>query len=80
MNVSPHILVVDDEPDIALLVRDILEDEGFTVSVARDATEAREARRARRPNLVLLDIWLPGHRRHLSARRVGSPAPTSTPR
>lgn len=59
MNVSPHILVVDDEPDIALLVRDILQDEGFTVSVARDAAEAREARRARRPDLILLDIWLP---------------------
>ena len=59
MNGAFHILVVDDEPDIALLVREILEDEGFTVSVARDATEAREARRARRPDLVLLDIWLP---------------------
>ena len=59
MNGALHILVVDDEPDIALLVRDILEDEGFTVSVAGDAAEAREARRARRPDLVLLDIWLP---------------------
>jgi len=59
VNGALHILVVDDEPDIALLVRDILEDEGFTVSVARDATQAREARRARRPDLVLLDIWLP---------------------
>ena len=59
MNGALHILVVDDEPDIALLVREILEDEGFTVSVARDAAEAREARRARRPDLVLLDIWLP---------------------
>ena len=59
MNVSPHILVVDDEPDIAHLVREILQDEGFTVSVAGDAAEAREARRARRPDLILLDIWLP---------------------
>jgi DNA-binding NtrC family response regulator len=59
VNGALHILVVDDEPDIALLVREILEDEGFTVSVARDAAEAREARRARRPDLVLLDIWLP---------------------
>ena len=59
MNASPHILVVDDEPDIALLVREILQDEGFTVSLARDAAEAREARRARRPDLILLDIWLP---------------------
>ncbi len=59
MNSAPHILVVDDEPDIAVLVRDILQDEGFTVSVARSAAEAREARRARRPDLALLDIWLP---------------------
>ena len=59
MNGALHILVVDDEPDIAHLVHDILEDEGFTVSVARDAAGAREARRARRPDLVLLDIWLP---------------------
>ena len=59
MNGALHILVVDDEPDIALLVQDILQDEGFTVSVARDAAEAREARRSRRPDLVLLDIWLP---------------------
>lgn len=59
MNSAPHILVVDDEPDIALLVRDILQEEGFTVSVAQSAAEAREARRARRPDLALLDIWLP---------------------
>ena len=59
MNGALHILVVDDEPDITFLLRDILEDEGFTVSVAQDAAEAREARRARRPDLILLDIWLP---------------------
>ena len=54
-----HILVVDDEPDIAFLVQEILEDEGFSVSAARNATEAREARRIRRPDLILLDIWMP---------------------
>ncbi len=59
MNGALHILVVDDEPDITSIVREILEDEGFTVSVAQDAAQAREARRARRPDLVLLDIWLP---------------------
>ena len=59
MSNAPHILVVDDEPDIAHLVGDILHDEGFAVSVARNASEAREARRARRPDLILLDIWLP---------------------
>ncbi len=57
---SAHILVVDDEPDIRSLVREILEDEGFEVSVAENAEQARQARRTRRPDLVLLDIWMPG--------------------
>ena len=55
----PHILVVDDEPDIRDLVKEILEDEGFEVSTAQNGQEAREARRARRPDLILLDIWMP---------------------
>jgi len=54
-----YILVVDDEPDIRELIRDILIDEGFEVSVADCANKANEARRARRPDLVLLDIWMP---------------------
>ncbi len=53
-----HILVVDDEPDIRALVRDILEDEGYTVTTAEDGESARKARRARRPDLILLDIWM----------------------
>ena len=56
---SPHILVVDDEPDIRSLLKEILEDEGFEISVAENAGDAREARRQRRPDLVLLDIWMP---------------------
>ncbi|RMD80775.1 MAG: sigma-54-dependent Fis family transcriptional regulator [Gammaproteobacteria bacterium] len=56
---APHILVVDDEPDIRELVREILEEEGYQVSVAEDAEAARRARRARRPDLILLDIWMP---------------------
>ena len=59
MNTHAHILVVDDEPDIRLIVQEILEDEGYEVSVAGDAESARQARRARRPDLVLLDIWMP---------------------
>ena len=55
-----HILVVDDEPDIRLLLQEILEDEGYEVSVAQNAAEARSSRRARRPDLVLLDIYLDG--------------------
>nr|VFK42824.1 MAG: DNA-binding transcriptional response regulator, NtrC family, contains REC, AAA-type ATPase, and a Fis-type DNA-binding domains [Candidatus Kentron sp. SD]VFK48358.1 MAG: DNA-binding transcriptional response regulator, NtrC family, contains REC, AAA-type ATPase, and a Fis-type DNA-binding domains [Candidatus Kentron sp. SD]VFK79165.1 MAG: DNA-binding transcriptional response regulator, NtrC family, contains REC, AAA-type ATPase, and a Fis-type DNA-binding domains [Candidatus Kentron sp. SD len=56
---APHILVVDDEPDIRQLLKDILEDEDYEVSVAENAESARQARRARRPDLILLDIWMP---------------------
>jgi DNA-binding NtrC family response regulator len=56
---TSHILVVDDEPDIRSLVREILEDEGYEISVAENAAQARQCRRARRPDLVLLDIWMP---------------------
>jgi DNA-binding NtrC family response regulator len=56
---AAHILVVDDEPDIRQLVRDILEDENYSVSVAENAEAARRALRARRPDLILLDIWMP---------------------
>jgi DNA-binding NtrC family response regulator len=54
-----HILVVDDEPDIREIVKDILEDEGYEVSTASNAAEARERRRQRKPDLILLDIWMP---------------------
>jgi two-component system nitrogen regulation response regulator NtrX len=56
--ISGHILVVDDEPDIRTLVKEILEDEGFEVSVAESGETARQARRMRRPDLILLDIWM----------------------
>ncbi len=56
---SAHVLVIDDEKDIRELVRDILVDEGYEVSVAETAEEARQARRLRRPDLVLMDVWLP---------------------
>ncbi|WP_069469905.1 sigma-54-dependent transcriptional regulator [Candidatus Marithrix sp. Canyon 246] len=54
-----HILVVDDEPDIRNLIKEILEDEGFTVSLAEDGNSAREIRREAPPDLILLDIWMP---------------------
>lgn len=53
-----HILVVDDEPDIRNLVKEILEDEGYEVTVAENGQTARHARRLRRPDLILLDIWM----------------------
>lgn len=56
---APYILVVDDEPDIRNLVLEILEDEGFEVGAADGGESARKACRTRRPDLVLLDIWMP---------------------
>jgi len=54
-----HILVVDDEPDIRELVREILEDEGYRVSVAENGETARASYSRGAPDLVLLDIWMP---------------------
>lgn len=56
---TPFILVVDDEPDIRNLVREILEDEGYEVDVAENAHQAELAREAREPDLILLDVWMP---------------------
>lgn len=55
----PHILVVDDEPDIRHLLQEILEDEGFDVEVAENGETARQAYSKHQPNLILLDIWMP---------------------
>jgi len=54
-----YILVVDDEPDIRELVKDILEDEGHQVAIAENGVAARKLLRERRPQLVFLDIWMP---------------------
>ena len=54
-----QILVVDDEMGIRELLSEILTDEGHTVSLAENAGAARKARHERRPDLVLLDIWMP---------------------
>lgn len=56
---SSYILVVDDERDIRELVKEILEDEGYEVAIAHNGQEARRARRVRRPDLILLDVWMP---------------------
>ena len=51
-----QILVVDDEPDIRQLVSEILADEGYSVSSAKDGETARAAYVSDKPDLVLLDI------------------------
>ncbi|HNR84046.1 MAG: response regulator [Rubrivivax sp.] len=54
-----NILVVDDELGIRDLLSEILNDEGHTVELAENAAQARAARQNGRPDLVLLDIWMP---------------------
>ncbi len=56
---NPHVLVVDDEADIRALIKDILTDESYGVTVAANADEARSARATDKFDLVLLDIWMP---------------------
>ncbi len=54
------VLVVDDEPRIVQLARDYLEHAGFAVLTAGDGRAALETARRRRPDLVVLDLGLPG--------------------
>jgi DNA-binding NtrC family response regulator len=53
------ILVVDDELGIRALLSEILSDEGHSVELAENAAQARAIRERVRPDLVLLDIWMP---------------------
>jgi two-component system alkaline phosphatase synthesis response regulator PhoP len=55
-----HVLVVDDEPAIVEIVRDYLADAGYRVSTARSGEEALRQVRSIRPDLIVLDLGLPG--------------------
>ncbi len=54
-----RILVTDDSPDVLLLTRMVLEDEGYEVFEAATGKECLECVRGRRPDIVLLDVMLP---------------------
>jgi two-component system nitrogen regulation response regulator NtrX len=54
-----HILIVDDEPAIQKALRDVLQDEGYRVSVAGSGTEALKTVADETPDLVFMDIWMP---------------------
>jgi DNA-binding response OmpR family regulator len=60
MSAPPYILLVDDEPPILELVRGYLEREGFTVRAVEDGLAAVERVRADKPDVVVLDLMLPG--------------------
>ncbi|MBN8898623.1 MAG: sigma-54-dependent Fis family transcriptional regulator [Rhodospirillales bacterium] len=55
-----EILIVDDEPDIRMLIDGVLADEGYQTRAAGTSDEAVAAFRSRRPSLVILDVWLQG--------------------
>lgn len=55
----PHILVVDDDPDILDALSEILEAEGYRVSRARNGQEALERLKPDAPGLILLDLMMP---------------------
>lgn len=55
-----RILLTDDEPNIVLVVTKRLEIQGYEVLIARDGEEALKKAREMKPDLVLLDIMLPG--------------------
>ena|ERR1035441_8020790 len=57
---APTILVVDDTPTNLDVVRSILEAEGFRTLTASDGPGAREMSRTRQPDLILLDVLMPG--------------------
>ena len=56
----PSILIVDDEPSILQTLSGLLSDEGFEVTTAANGYEALKLVEADSPDLVLLDIWMPG--------------------
>lgn len=57
---TSHVLLIEDEPNIAEAIRFILSRDGWNVSTLADGTGAAEAVRAARPDLVILDLMLPG--------------------
>jgi CheY-like chemotaxis protein len=60
VTMSQHcILVVDDEPDVRMLLRLFFERRGYAVCLARDGEEAIEVARQQRPSLVVMDIQMP---------------------
>ncbi len=68
----PRILVVDDDPTVRSLVRDVLELEGYEVDVADDGFSALRRIEAGRPDAVVLDVMMPGMDGHAVLSRIRS--------
>lgn len=66
----PKILVVDDDPSVRSLVRDVLEIEGYDVDLADDGFSALRRIEAGRPDAVVLDVMMPGLDGHAVLSRI----------
>jgi len=69
---TPRVLIVEDEPNIVLSLEILLHRAGYETLLARDGEEALELVRRMRPDLVLLDIMLPGRNGYEVCRAVKS--------
>ncbi len=59
-NIKPNILIVDDDATIRLLMRDFLTDEQYSIEEAENGNDALERIKQQQPDLVLLDVNMPG--------------------
>ncbi len=66
----PRILIVDDEPAVADLIEAVLTGEGYTVAVARDGAQGLMLARDWKPDLILMDVMLPGVDGPTATRRL----------
>jgi DNA-binding response OmpR family regulator len=75
-----HVLVIEDSPDIADLVRHFLERAGHTITLIGSGSEGLRRARADRPDLVILDLMLPGlDGLHVCQALRAEPATSSVP-
>ncbi len=75
-----RILIVDDEPGVADLIDTVLKEEGYTVAIARDGVEGLMLAREWDPDLILMDVMLPGLDGGAAIRRLkNDPATENIP-
>jgi two-component system OmpR family response regulator len=72
MDLQSLILVVDDDPDLRKLITDFLAGHGYRVAAVENAAEMRRFIDAQRPDLVILDVMMPGEDGLSAARRLAS--------
>ncbi len=70
MKMAKKIMVVDDEEDILFIVKETLSREGFTVVSASSGLEALKKIKKERPDLILLDVMMPGLDGWETCRRI----------